>query len=60
MTHSAGAPSPVDSRAHACILHGVVAAEVVRLSLHFVALDHSVLDVDDAVSIGGDVIFVGD
>jgi hypothetical protein len=31
-----------------------------KLSLHFVALDHSVLNVDDAVSIGGDVIFVGD
>ena len=30
------------------------------LSFHFVALDYSVLDVDDAVSISGDVIFMGD
>ena len=30
------------------------------LSLHFVALDHSVLNMDHSVGVGGDVVFVGD
>ncbi len=30
------------------------------LSLHFVALDHSVLNIDHAVGVGGDVVFVSD